>query len=674
MKNKLFILGGISLLLTSVFIPSTNLIQAQRSSITWECPLFCNVSTTMSDYVVFGEATDAHDGPPPDAYDVVKPPTPMIPYIRVYLTDSLPTPYNYLWKDYRQYPDSYKVWNLSIQWAPEDSQSPAQVTLSWNPSLLHASEYNSVNLCTNIETPLKNMLIDNSYSFSCPANILQSYKIVCQGANNPPNPPGIPTGVSIGYHGTSYTYSVSTNDPESDSLYYQFNWDDNTTSSWLGPYQNTVQCQASHSWASPGTYQIRARAKDSYGHESNWSADLSVEMMNRAPLVPSSPYPQNGATQVIRNLTIHWTCSDPDNDIVTYDVFFGTNSTPPQVVSHQSSRSFNQGILSNQTTYYWKIVAWDLYGLNATSSLWSFTTGTAIVNPPGGPGGGSNPENNPPTANGSLSDHEGYPGVALLFDGSQSRDSDGYIASWLWNFGDGTTGNGEKTTHAYHTIGSYTVTLTVTDDDGATDTDTMTVVIMTANRPPSQPMIQGLNRGTRNTAYTYMIQSMDLDNDFLRYRVVWGDGTENLSGFLPNGTAYSVTHRWSQPGKYRMTATATDNITQSESADSIIFIDAHFVGTLGYLLDMNNDSIYDVFILNATGASMPVQHLTNGSYLLNGNANGTIQYLYNPMTGALSMVSTTASTEENPWPFVAVIVAAIIVIGAIVYFYKKKYF
>jgi PKD repeat protein len=673
MKKKLFMVGGILLLITALFIPSTNTIQAQRSSITWECSLFCNESITMSDYVVFGEATDAHDGPPPDKYDIVKPPTPMIPYIRVYLTDNLPAPYDYLWKDYRQYPDSYKEWNLSVQWAPEDSQSPAQITISWNPTLVDASEYATVNLCTNTGTTLKNMLTENSYPFTCPANIPQNFKIICTRSNAPPASPGIPSGVTTGYHGTSYPFSTSSTDPDGDSLYYQFRWDDNTTSSWLGPYLNGVQCQASHSWTAPGTYQIQTRAKDIYGQESNWSVGLSVEMTNRAPLIPTSPFPQNGATQVIRNLTLHWTCSDPDSDIVTYDVFFGTNNTPSEVVSHQSSHQFSPGILTNLTTYYWRIIAWDSYGLNATSPLWSFTTGTSIVNPPGG-GGSPSPENIPPTADLSLSDHEGYLGVSLVFDGSRSIDSDGYIKSWLWDFGDGSNGGGEKTTHVYHAIGSYTVTLMVTDDDGATDTDSMTVEIITANRPPSQPTIQGPTRGTRNTEYVYTIQSIDYDNDFLQYSVKWGDGTENTSGFLPNGTMYSPTHRWGTPGKYQITATATDNITQSESPECIVFIDAHFVDALGYLFDMNNDSIYDVFYLNDTGTPMNVQQLTNGSYLLNADANGTVQYLYNPTTGAITLVSTTKSPEGNLWMFLSIIIITIVIIGVIVYSYKKEYF
>lgn len=50
---------------------------------------------------------------------------------------------------------------------------------------------------------------------------------------------------------------------------------------------------------------------------------------------------------------------------------------------------------------------------------------------------------------------------------STSTDADGSIVTWAWDFGDGSTGSGENTSHTYNSSGNYTVSLTVTDDDGA---------------------------------------------------------------------------------------------------------------------------------------------------------------------------------------------------------------
>jgi len=64
-------------------------------------------------------------------------------------------------------------------------------------------------------------------------------------------------------------------------------------------------------------------------------------------------------------------------------------------------------------------------------------------------------------------------GETLTFDASSSSDSDGTLAGYEWDFGDGSssgvvTGNG--ITHSYVNAGTYTVELVVTDDDGAQST------------------------------------------------------------------------------------------------------------------------------------------------------------------------------------------------------------
>jgi len=73
--------------------------------------------------------------------------------------------------------------------------------------------------------------------------------------------------------------------------------------------------------------------------------------------------------------------------------------------------------------------------------------------------------NQPPTAviSGPTS---GVVGQTLNFSGADSTDKDGRIVSYVWDFGDGTTGSGVSVTHVYNAAGSYKVTLTVTDDGG----------------------------------------------------------------------------------------------------------------------------------------------------------------------------------------------------------------
>ena len=105
---------------------------------------------------------------------------------------------------------------------------------------------------------------------------------------------------------------------------------------------------------------------------------------NNLPSQPVSPAPGDGALNQNTNTTLSWSCSDPDGDPLTYDVYFGTTSNPPLVGSNQSNTNYNPGQLDNNTTYYWKIVAKDNQGGVTEGSVWNFST---IVS---GGGGGSN--------------------------------------------------------------------------------------------------------------------------------------------------------------------------------------------------------------------------------------------------------------------------------------------
>ena len=126
-----------------------------------------------------------------------------------------------------------------------------------------------------------------------------------------------------------------------------------------------------------------------------WHFTTGIEP-NHPPYVPSSPSPANGSTGVSMNTDLSWTGGDPDpGDTVTYDVYFGTSSNPPQVMSNQSTLNYDPGMLAYSTVYYWRIVAWDNHDASAVGPLWHFTTG-----------GGNQPPNvpsSPSPVNGSTS-------------------------------------------------------------------------------------------------------------------------------------------------------------------------------------------------------------------------------------------------------------------------------
>lgn len=89
-----------------------------------------------------------------------------------------------------------------------------------------------------------------------------------------------------------------------------------------------------------------------------------------------------------------------------------------------------------------------------------------------------------PSAEFSVSPTPVIAGVAATFDASETTIYNTHkgnaAVSYSWDFGDGTTGAGKVTTHAFATAGTYTVKLSVKDKAGLIGTVTHKVVVQAA--------------------------------------------------------------------------------------------------------------------------------------------------------------------------------------------------
>ena len=147
-------------------------ITVNNGSITivaWSVMLNFSETSGNNDYVVFGEIHDANDGAPADMYDLPKPPAPNPPYIRAWFDDNLHTPHNFLWEDYRQYPDTHKIWNLYTQWE-SDSSNSINIMISWNNNEFNSCEYSNITLWRydpfDVEWDFAaDMLTENEYTY-----------------------------------------------------------------------------------------------------------------------------------------------------------------------------------------------------------------------------------------------------------------------------------------------------------------------------------------------------------------------------------------------------------------------------------------------------------------------------------------------------------------------------
>jgi len=96
--------------------------------------------------------------------------------------------------------------------------------------------------------------------------------------NTAPDKPQRPDGPDQGSPGSTYLFSSMTTDSDGDNIYYYFSWGDGTYSDWVGPFENGQTGGAMHSWEEQGTYEIKVKAMDVYGEESEWSEPFSVSM------------------------------------------------------------------------------------------------------------------------------------------------------------------------------------------------------------------------------------------------------------------------------------------------------------------------------------------------------------------------------------------------------------
>ena len=125
-------------------------------------------------------------------------------------------------------------------------------------------------------------------------------------------------------------------------------------------------------------YYWKVVARDNHGGITE-SPVLSFTTLNNLPRFNDFS-PPDGDKDVSLSVTLSWSASDFDpDDTLTYDVYLGTGSSPPLIVSDLTTTSYQPGTLAVGTVYYWKVVARDHHGGETSLPVISFTT---FNNPP----------------------------------------------------------------------------------------------------------------------------------------------------------------------------------------------------------------------------------------------------------------------------------------------------
>lgn len=239
----------------------------------------------------------------------------------------------------------------------------------------------------------------------------------------------------------SVAFDASTStDVEGPIADYTWNFGDGQTGTGVSP---------THVYDTAGTYTVTLTVKDGGSLTSSVSHDVIARNPN---VVPTAAFTE---TKDFLALAVDASSStDSDGTISGYSWNFGDGANATGATATHTYTASG--------TYDVSLTVTDDRGGSAT------TTKSIVVEA----------ANVAPSAVANVV--RGADGMSVTADATGSTDSDGTIAAYAWNFGDGATASTATATHTYTVAGTYTVTLTVTDDDGATRQATASVVVAPA--------------------------------------------------------------------------------------------------------------------------------------------------------------------------------------------------
>lgn len=188
--------------------------------------------------------------------------------------------------------------------------------------------------------------------------------------------------------------------------------------------------------------------------------------------------------------------------------------------------------------------------------------------------------------------------------------SEGNVASWAWNFGDGGTSTQQNPCHVYATTGNYTVTLVVTGTDTSTSSVTRIVPVVSGVQAP----VAAFDVSSTNVTVGQVVRFTNRSTgEITSYAWDFGDGGTS--------TAENPTHTYTAVGTYIVSLIVSGPGGTSEAAQTTITVReavlaCDYSGTTTPLL--NQTVTY-----NAQVTGLGTRTITSQSWTLHGGTVDT---------------------------------------------------
>jgi len=237
-------------------------------------------------------------------------------------------------------------------------------------------------------------------------------------------------------------------DPDSGDSIKSYSWDfgDGTTINRIKSIRR--------SYAQPGAYNVKLTVTDGHGASNSTTRAIEIKQAggNDKPMASFTVTPVSPKV----NKIVYFDASpsrDSDGQIISYQWVFGDGQTGNGKITQHVYTSPGEKTVS--------LTVIDDKGAKETIEAKIYVAD----------------QNKGPEAFIQYLPLIPKPLEEVNFSGTFSRDDDGTIVKYSWNFGDGNYASGEEVKHKYYSPDVFIAFLTVTDNDGASDTTSSRVSV-----------------------------------------------------------------------------------------------------------------------------------------------------------------------------------------------------